>query len=141
MKLFLLHFLLCAGAFSSIALCFDEDGSFHIEFFPCSITGGTDGISGNSLPMKIDEPSGVSPSDPCGTCVNRYIFTCAEEEDCENLTVPNNRDNLSDLPPVISYKPSVLFPYISVEQTYYGLQAPNEANAALDSLQTVVLLN
>lgn len=89
--------------------------------------------------MKIFTPSGGGPSDPCECCTNNHIFTCIE--DCENLTVRNARENPSDLLPAIPYQQWVLFPHISIEQVFYSHQAPDEANAALDFLQSVVLLN
>ena len=138
-KLFLLHLLLCAGAFSDISLCFNQDGSFHVEFFPCEKTGGSNGDAGIALPIKTSEYTVNPTSDPCDSCEESYVFICAE--DCKNLTLPNAGGNLRDLLPASTIQTPVFITKISNAQSFNGLRQPIAAIAAIDSLQTVVLLN
>ena len=138
-KILLFHLLLCTGAFSGIALCIEKDGTFHVEFSPCEKARGADRVAANAFPMETYEPSGQSPSAPCESCVNSHDFTCIE--DCENLTVRNAGGSLRNPLPTIHFQPSALVSITYVERTSHRLQTPVAANAAMDSLQTVVLLN
>ena len=138
-KLFLFQLLLCTGFFSNITLCVNKDGSFHVEFYSCEKAAGKDGFAGNALPIKAFEHSENATSDPCDLCTESQIFTCVE--DCENLAPRNAGGNLRDLLSASTIKTPVFINQISHTQAFYRLRQPIVANIALDSLQTVVLLN
>lgn len=134
--LFLFHLLVCAGAFSGVSLCFEDDGSFHVEFSPCEKDLEKDGGRAAAGASGISRGFEYSP---CGSCTDIRFLSCAR--DCEDLALRAEKRAPGDTSSEMYLQQPVFFPRPIEGRSFYRRHQHYAARDAIDSLKTIVILS